>query len=137
MLQREISLQEGGVVQAHLHAVVDAGIFVVDHAHDHCALVAGRDSGGIVVGLAARAQDVELGELLALFGRDYDIDQGGYGEEYRQHQQHREGPVQAGLVPGRKFEFLASPYSLETLPRISPLLPGSGGASGLQGHEPG
>ena len=34
MLEREISLQEGGVVEGHLHAAFDPRIFVVDQAHD-------------------------------------------------------------------------------------------------------
>lgn len=35
MLEREISLQEGRVVEGHLHAAVDPLIFVVDHANDY------------------------------------------------------------------------------------------------------
>jgi len=35
MLEREISLQEGRVVEGHLHAAVDPLIFVVDHASDY------------------------------------------------------------------------------------------------------
>lgn len=57
------------------------------------------------MGLAAWAQDAELGELLALLRCDYGVYQGGYVEEYGYYQNYCKSPIQPALISFRDLLF--------------------------------
>jgi len=88
----------GHVGQPHLDGVVDGAVLVVRYPHDHAGDLVHGEVVGIVVRLAAGAEEVELGEVLPLLGHGHDVAQGHHRGEDGQDQDDAQRLVQLRLL---------------------------------------